>query len=189
MNKLDMLKNYKFQINDRVYSKDMGANGTVIALSQNVVFNEDTNEHEIANWYSIEFDDSTEGEIYSIYEKDLKLIPRELKYPAIYKHFKGHHYGIIGISFPVSIECKNDCSMLEVARHTENNELIGIYCDNIGYLHDKKKCEDKLVLYRPLYLLSDTDVLYVRPLDMFLSEVNREKYPNVEQRFRFDEVK
>ena len=36
---------------------------------------------------------------------------------------------------------------------------------------------EKLVLYRPLY---------VRPIDMFLSEVDHEKYPNVKQKYRFE---
>ena len=39
---------------------------------------------------------------------------------------------------------------------------------------------EKLVLYRPLY--GDGKQLYVRPIDMFLSEVDHEKYPNVKQK-------
>ena len=41
---------------------------------------------------------------------------------------------------------------------------------------------EKMVVYRALY--EDT-TLYVRPYDMFLSKVDREKYPNVEQEYRF----
>ena len=41
---------------------------------------------------------------------------------------------------------------------------------------------EKMVVYRALY--EDT-TLYVRPYDMFLSKVDRTKYPNVEQEYRF----
>ena len=45
---------------------------------------------------------------------------------------------------------------------------------------------DTMVLYKALY---DDLKLYVRPLNMFLSEVDKEKYPNVKQKYRFEEVK
>lgn len=188
MNKLDILKNYKFQINDRVYSKDMDSNGTVIALSQNIVFNEDINEYEISNWCSVEYDNSTEGEVYNVYEEDLKLIPRELKYPAIYKHFKGQYYATIGISIPTPVNhYGNPLKFVEFARHTEIDESIGICFDDEKYIHRCDESKDILIIYRPLYL--NNRKLYAIPLEMFMSEVDREKYPDVIQRYRFEEVK
>lgn len=39
------------------------------------------------------------------------------------------------------------------------------------------------VIYRQLY---GEGKLYVRPLDMFLSSVEQEKYPDVKQKYRFE---
>ena len=43
--------------------------------------------------------------------------------------------------------------------------------------------KEKYVAYRALYEDSE---LYIRPMDMFLSKVDKEKYPNVEQEYRFE---
>lgn len=42
--------------------------------------------------------------------------------------------------------------------------------------------DEKLVIYRCLY---EDGKLYARPYDMFASKVDREKYPDVEQEYRF----
>lgn len=59
----------------------------------------------------------------------------------------------------------NDYQIITVAEHTEEGSLMVVY----KALYGDGKC-------------------YVRPLDMFLDEVDREKYPDVTQQYRFEKV-
>ena len=48
--------------------------------------------------------------------------------------------------------------------------------------------EEEVVVYKPLYqteVMNGVDFV-VRPIDMFMSEIDHTKYPNITQKYRFE---
>ena len=72
--------------------------------------------------------------------------------------------------------------MREIKIHGIYKHFKGDYYLVEEVAHDSET-KEKMVVYRRLY--GDGD-LWVRPLDMFLIEVDHEKYPEVEQKYRFE---
>lgn len=71
----------------------------------------------------------------------------------------------------------------EIYRHFKGN-----YYKIIAVGHHSETGE-KMVIYYDLSGKNSTiDNPCIRPLDMFLSEVDHEKYPNVTQKYRFEKA-
>ena len=84
-----------------------------------------------------------------------------LKVNDIVQHFKRETLGNPGQIYLYKI--------LAIAQHTESKE--------------------RLVIYQALYENDAMDVhfgVYARPYNMFMSEVDRKKYPNIKQKYRFE---
>ena len=98
------------------------------------------------------------------------MVKREVKPFTMWKHFKG-----------------SKAFVITLAKHSETGEDLVIYrcMDSNGYYHPSTIEKEKLVIYTALY---GDRLTYVRPLPMFLSKVDKEKYPNVEQKYRFEEI-
>lgn len=80
----------------------------------------------------------------------------------IVRHFKHEHYPADSPMYTYRI--------LGYATHSETGET--------------------LVIYEVLYDLNEEEKLkvFARPLDMFMSKVDRKKYPDIRQEYRFERI-
>lgn len=67
----------------------------------------------------------------------------------------------------------------EIYRHFKGNEY------QIITVAEHSEDESQMVVYKAMY---GEGKCYVRPLDMFMEEVDREKYPDAPQKYRFEKM-
>lgn len=126
--------------------------------------------------------------------QECNKIGRFLTYPAIYRHFKqvkdGEDmiYCVSGFSIPstkeflTSLIDNNDPNLL-FFHHTELEKEIEIFKIGNKYFHNENIESEILPIYTAMYGDRKT---YVRPLSMFLSKTDKEKYPNAKQKYRLE---
>lgn len=124
---------------------------------------------------------------------------KEVICPAIYRHFKGMPYATMCWSEPVGVD-----ELVSHASHLNKKSIFSltyieaIYSEDLTteitifkldnkYCHLSEQLNDELIIYRPLYPFRFSTV--ARPKDMFLSKVDKDKYPNAKQEYRFEIVK
>lgn len=127
----------------------------------------------------------------------MREVKQDIICPAIYKHFKhtedgelnNYMYVTMGISEPLETsKFPKDIwnyNMIET-NNTETEKNLIIYSIEGKLYHSKENCNDNMVIYKSLY---DGSRPYARALDMFSSKVDKEKYPNIKQEFRFEIVR
>ena len=93
-----------------------------------------------------------------ILAQEAKTTARQVFRNRIYRHFKGKYYLVV-----------------DFAKHSETGETMVVY----------RHLGETMAVYRHLY--GDGD-LCTRPLSMFISEVDHNKYPDVKQTYRFELV-
>lgn len=120
---------------------------------------------------------------------------RTVVFPAIYKYFKhtddgplnNYMYAVIGVSKSITeAESYNTgFEFLYNVYHTESEEQISLYLID-GELRHVSEEREELVIYKSLYY---NHIAYARPIEMFLSEIDSNKYPDVKQKYRFEIVR
>lgn len=86
---------------------------------------------------------------------------------------------------------ERDINPGDIVKHFKREILIEEEKCSNKYLYkiigvaEHTETKEKLMIYMALY---DDFGIYARPLEMFLSEVDREKYSNIKQRYRFEKV-
>ena len=122
-----------------------------------------------------------------------------LKLNAVYKHFKhtdkdplNYLYITICTAERINeenIQIDNLQSMFSIEYTEINNKIMDIYYnkeENKFYYYDEENIiKDTLVIYKSLY---DNHITYGRPLNMFIGKVDKEKYPDIKQEYRFELV-
>lgn len=88
---------------------------------------------------------------------------------------------------------RNDIRVGDIVQHFKRELLFDtnnqLYLYKIIDIAEHTETKEKLVIYQALY---DNDAMgihfgvFARPYDMFMSEVDREKYPMIKQKYRFE---
>lgn len=88
---------------------------------------------------------------------------------------------------------RTDIKIGDIVQHFKRELLFdknnALYLYRILDVAEHTETKEKLVIYQALY---DSDAMgihfgvFARPYDMFMSEVDCEKYPNIKQKYRFE---
>ena len=80
----------------------------------------------------------------------------------------------------------------DIVKHFKRETLgqpMNLYLYKIIAIAEHTESKERLVIYQALYENAAMGVrfgIYARPYNMFMSEVDHKKYPNINQKYRFE---
>lgn len=118
------------------------------------------------------------------YKESVNVGNRVLETETVYRHFKGDDYFVHAVSRPIPLTQRLvDCLPKKVT-HTETQREIEIVISRGHIYHYSCDCEDTLVIYS-----KTGGKLWARPIEQFMSKLDKKKHPNVDREFRFTPVR
>lgn len=97
------------------------------------------------------------------------------------------------------MEKRFDIKIGDVVKHfkretvdTSTLETKNLYLYKILNIAEHTETKEKLVIYQAMYYDEERGIdydVFARPYDMFMSEVDHEKYPDIKQKYRFEKHK
>lgn len=113
-----------------------------------------------------------------------------------WKHFKGNTYQILGYVAVIKCYHKHGCGYTKVAEamdcsHGDVMRTIelgsnGIFICRVGDEDWESEKTEVHVLYQGLY---GDNQIFIRELSDFMGKVDKNKYPEVEQKYKYEKVK
>lgn len=132
-------------------------------------------------------------------------VEKSLKLYGVYNHFKGKQYIVVGVSYPDTTMYEElKFQRINLAHRELVDQKVSVFTEDTNnaitsyarprissdletlsgiYFHDSAKYSGMLVLYMSLY---DKPVIWSRPVEMFLSKVDKKKYPQATQDYRLE---
>lgn len=113
------------------------------------------------------------------------MVGRKILNKIYYRHFKGGRYLVLGTTTSIKDRHKKTVKYIGYGLHTEEEKEYYVYkVSKDKYLAlntDGRPLQGPHVVYQ-----NEEGKIFIRPYRMFISEVDHNKYPDIDKEYRFE---